>query len=78
LLIDEPSLGLAPVVVRELFAILARLKEEGRTIVLVEQNTRMAVAAADQVYLMHSGKVAFSQAAAEVNIEKLHDIYFAR
>ena len=44
LLIDEPSLGLAPVVVQEIFELLARLKAEGRTIVLVEQNTQRAVA----------------------------------
>jgi branched-chain amino acid transport system ATP-binding protein len=78
LLIDEPSLGLAPVIVRELFGTLAALKAEGRTIVLVEQNTRMAVEAADHVYLMQSGKVLLSQAATAVDLEKLHDLYFAR
>lgn len=78
LIIDEPSLGLAPVVVNELFAILAQLKKEGRTIVLVEQNTRQAVKVADQVYLMQSGKVVLSQPAAEVSLEHLHDLYFAR
>ncbi|MBD5803207.1 ABC transporter ATP-binding protein [Aromatoleum evansii] len=78
LIIDEPSLGLAPVVVNELFEILARLKEEGRTIVLVEQNTHKAVGVADQVYLMQSGKVVLSQPAAEVSLEALHELYFAR
>jgi len=78
LLIDEPSLGLAPVIVQELFGILAALKAEGRTIVLVEQNTRLAVEAADHVYLMQSGKVLLSQPAAEVNLDRLHDLYFGR
>jgi len=78
LIIDEPSLGLAPVVVNELFEILARLKEGGRTIVLVEQNTQRAVGVADHVYLMQSGKVVLSQPAAEVSLEHLHDLYFAR
>jgi len=78
LIIDEPSLGLAPVVVAEVFEILARLKSEGKTIVLVEQNTQMAVGVADQVYLMQSGKVVLSQPAAEVSLERLHDLYFAR
>ena len=78
LMIDEPSLGLAPVVVNELFDILGRLKAEGRTIVLVEQNTQKAVAVADHVYLMQSGKVVLSQPAAEVSLERLHDLYFAR
>jgi branched-chain amino acid transport system ATP-binding protein len=78
LLIDEPSLGLAPVVVRELFGILERLKAEGRTIVLVEQNTHLAVGVADQVYLMQSGKVVLSSQASEVDLDRLHDLYFAR
>lgn len=78
LLIDEPSLGLAPLIVQEIFAIIETLKAEGKTIVLVEQNTRLAVKAADHVYLMQSGKVVLSQAAREVELDKLHDLYFAR
>lgn len=78
LIIDEPSLGLAPVVVNELFDILRRLKSEGRTIILVEQNTHQAVGVADHVYLMQSGKVALSQPSSEVDLEKLHELYFAR
>ncbi len=78
LIIDEPSLGLAPVVVNELFDVLAGLKQEGRTIVLVEQNTHKAVGVADQVHLMQGGKVQLSQAAADVDIEALHELYFAR
>lgn len=78
LLIDEPSLGLAPVIVQEIFSIIEALKAEGKTIVLVEQNTHLAVKAADHVYLMQSGKVVLSQAAREVELDKLHDLYFAR
>ncbi|HTD05622.1 ABC transporter ATP-binding protein [Undibacterium sp.] len=78
ILIDEPSLGLAPVVVQDLFEILERLKSEGRTIVLVEQNTHRAVRVADHVCLMQSGKVLLSKPAAEVDLEALHDLYFAR
>jgi branched-chain amino acid transport system ATP-binding protein len=77
-LIDEPSLGLAPVMVQEVFAILERLKAAGRTIVLVEQNTNMALRLADQVYLMQGGKVTFSARAKDVNVDELHDMYFAR
>jgi branched-chain amino acid transport system ATP-binding protein len=76
-LIDEPSLGLAPVVVDEIFRIIARLKQEGRTIVLVEQNTHRALAVADHVYLMRSGQVALSKPASAVNLDRLHDLYFA-
>jgi len=78
LLIDEPSVGLAPIVVQEIFALLSRLKSEGRTIVLVEQNTQRAVQIADQVYLMQGGRVVLSQAAADVDLASLHDRYFAR
>jgi branched-chain amino acid transport system ATP-binding protein len=78
LIIDEPSLGLAPVMVNELFEILKRLKQDGRTIILVEQNTQRAVGVADHVYLMQSGKVVLSQAASEVSLDHLHDLYFAR
>jgi branched-chain amino acid transport system ATP-binding protein len=78
LIIDEPSLGLAPLVVNELFEILARLKDGSRTIILVEQNTQRAVGVADHVYLMQSGKVVLSQAAVEVDLEHLHELYFAR
>ncbi|QGZ59811.1 ABC transporter ATP-binding protein [Paraburkholderia acidiphila] len=78
MLIDEPSLGLAPVMVQEVFAILDRLKAAGRTIVLVEQNTNMALRLADQVYLMQGGKVTFAARAKDVNVDELHDMYFAR
>jgi len=77
LLIDEPSLGLAPVIVHEIFATLRQLKEQGVTIVLVEQNTHMALGVADRVFMMRSGRVVLDQAAAEVDIARLHDLYFA-
>ena len=78
LLIDEPSLGLAPVVVREIFALLRRLKDTGRTIVLVEQNTQRAVEIADDVYLMQGGRIVLAQPAADVDLARLHQLYFAR
>ncbi|HEU5435913.1 MAG TPA: ATP-binding cassette domain-containing protein, partial [Telluria sp.] len=78
LIIDEPSLGLAPLVVNELFEILARLKDGKRTVILVEQNTERAVGVADHVYLMQSGKVALSAPAAQVDLAHLHELYFAR
>ena len=78
LLIDEPSLGLAPVVVREIFTLLRRLKDTGRTIVLVEQNTQRAVEIADDVYLMQGGRIVLAQPAADVDLARLHQLYFAR
>jgi len=78
MLIDEPSLGLAPVLVDEIFALLERMKADGRTIVLVEQNTERAVRVADHVYLLQSGKVVLSQPAVDVDLDQLHELYFAR
>jgi branched-chain amino acid transport system ATP-binding protein len=78
LIIDEPSLGLAPLVVNELFDILARLRAGDRTIILVEQNTERAIGVADQVNLVQSGKVALTQAATKIDLEELHTLYFGR
>jgi branched-chain amino acid transport system ATP-binding protein len=78
LLIDEPSLGLAPIVVQEVFAALSQLKGGGRTIVLVEQNTKVALKVADHACLLQGGKLRLSQPAAAVDLDRLHDLYFAR
>ena len=78
LLIDEPSLGLAPIVVKNVLGIIEQLKRAGSTIVLVEQNTDLALRLADHVYLMQSGAVVFSEAARDVRLDALHDLYFAR
>lgn len=78
ILVDEPSLGLAPVVVDEVMKILDTLRKAGKTIVLVEQNTSKALAIADHVYLVRGGTVALSSPAAEVDIDHLHHLYFAR
>ncbi|MCR6631465.1 MAG: ABC transporter ATP-binding protein [Magnetospirillum sp.] len=78
ILVDEPSLGLAPVIVDEVMAILDRLRREGKTIVLVEQNTNKALAIADHVYLVRGGKVVMSDTATEVDVDRLHHLYFAR
>jgi branched-chain amino acid transport system ATP-binding protein len=66
LLLDEPSLGLAPLVVEEIFALIARLKSAGKTILVVEQNAQMALEIADHAYVLESGKVKLSGPAAEV------------
>jgi ABC-type branched-subunit amino acid transport system ATPase component len=63
LLLDEPALGLAPVMTRAVFALLARLKGEGATILLVEQNVAEALALADRAYVVESGRVAKQGAA---------------
>jgi branched-chain amino acid transport system ATP-binding protein len=60
LLMDEPSLGLAPLVVEEIFRIIAELHRDGTTIFLVEQNAHMALKVAQHFYLMEQGRVTFS------------------
>ena len=57
LMLDEPSLGLAPLIVREVFGIVAELKAQGATILLVEQNARKALAVADEAYVLEGGTI---------------------
>lgn len=58
LILDEPSMGLAPLVIQEIFRILQSLKAEGRTILLIEQNARAALQIADRGYVLETGRVA--------------------
>lgn len=66
LLLDEPSLGLAPLLVQELFRILRVLREQGLTLLLVEQNARQALRVADRAYVMETGRVVREGTAAEL------------
>jgi branched-chain amino acid transport system ATP-binding protein len=63
LLLDEPSMGLAPVLVDAIFATIQRLHEEGTTILLVEQNARMALQIADRGYVMETGRIVLTDRA---------------
>ncbi len=64
LLMDEPSLGLAPILVREIFTVVREIREQGTTIVLVEQNARQALAVADVGYELETGSVRLTDRAA--------------
>jgi len=66
LLLDEPSLGLAPLVVREIFAALKQLNDGGTTIVVVEQNAALALGAANHAYVLETGRVVLSGEAADL------------
>ena len=66
LLLDEPSLGLAPLIVREIFRIVASLRELGVSILLVEQNARAALETADYGYVLENGEIAVSGAASSL------------
>jgi branched-chain amino acid transport system ATP-binding protein len=66
LLLDEPSIGLAPLLVQEMFTTLRRLNESGLTILLVEQNARQALKIAHYAYVMENGKIVLSGPSAEL------------
>ena len=74
LLLDEPTEGLAPVIIEQIGRTIARLKKEGFTIILVEQNFRFAATVADRHYVVEQGRVVDMIANAELdrNIDKLH------
>jgi branched-chain amino acid transport system ATP-binding protein len=66
LLLDEPSLGLAPLLVREMFGIIGTLRREGRTILLVEQMANLALRAADRAYVLEQGRIVLEGPAREL------------
>ena len=66
LMLDEPSMGLAPILVEQIFDIIRKLHEEGTTILLVEQNAQMALSVADRAYVMETGKITLSGTGAEL------------
>ena len=66
LMLDEPSMGLAPILVEQIFDIIKELHQAGTTILLVEQNAQMALSIADRAYVLGTGKITMSGPAAEV------------
>src|SRR3546814_16811390 len=76
MLIDEPSLGLAPLMVDEVFAVLKSLKDAGVTLLVVEQNARVALQLADYGYVMESGHIVLEGAGDELrNNEDVREFY---
>ncbi|PBC20381.1 ABC transporter ATP-binding protein [Mesorhizobium sp. WSM4311] len=76
LLCDEISLGLAPVVIRDIYAALPKVRESGAAMVLVEQDIGKALAVADRVYCMMEGRVTLVAKTADVTREEIHSAYF--
>jgi branched-chain amino acid transport system ATP-binding protein len=66
LMLDEPSQGLAPLIVREVFRIVAQMRSQGITVLLVEQNVRMSLEIADHAYVLDDGQVVYSGPAREL------------
>lgn len=75
LLLDEPTEGLAPVIIQQIGKTIRALKEQGFTILLVEQNFRFASTVADRYYVMEHGRIIdrFANSELDVNVDKLHD-----
>jgi branched-chain amino acid transport system ATP-binding protein len=57
IMMDEPSMGLAPLIVRDIFAIIRKLRDEGNTVLLVEQNAKAALGIADRGYVLETGRI---------------------
>ena len=66
LLLDEPSMGLSPLLVKEIFSIIQDINAQGTTVLLVEQNAKMALGIADRAYVLETGSVVLSGTGAEL------------
>ncbi len=76
LMLDEPSMGLAPILVQEIFEIIKALHEQGTTILLVEQNAQMALSIADRAYVLETGTISMSgEARALLNDDRVRKAY---
>jgi len=70
LILDEPSQGLAPLIVKEVFRIVAQLRAEGISVLLVEQNVRMSLEISDHAYVLENGQIVYSGPAAELRADE--------
>lgn len=79
LLLDEPSMGLAPMVIKDIFSVLQALNEQGLTILLVEQDARIALSIAHRGYVLQTGQVALADRAENlIDNEEVRAIYFGK
>ncbi|MDQ0314544.1 ABC transporter ATP-binding protein [Amorphus orientalis] len=76
LLCDELSLGLAPVIIRDIYAVMPKLRASGAAIVLVEQDIEQALKVADRVYCMMEGRITLAGTPAELSRDAIHNAYF--
>jgi len=71
MLLDEPSMGLAPLLVKEIFSIIQEINKDGTTILLVEQNARMALQIAHRAYVLETGRIVLEGSAQELANRKM-------
>ena len=78
-MLDEPSLGLAPLIVKDIFNILKEINEEGVTILLIEQNANMALRLADKAYVLETGTIAMEGTGKELlDNPKIKEAYLGK
>ncbi len=70
IMMDEPSMGLAPLIVKSIFSIIVRLREEGNTVLLVEQNAKASLAIADRGYVLETGRIVLQGTSEELLMNK--------
>uniref|UniRef100_UPI0038B2E8EA ABC transporter ATP-binding protein n=1 Tax=Intestinibacillus massiliensis TaxID=1871029 RepID=UPI0038B2E8EA len=76
MLLDEPSMGLAPLIVKEIFNLIQRIRDLGTTVLLVEQNARAALKISDRAYVLETGKIVLSGSAQDLlNSEEVQQAY---
>lgn len=76
IVMDEPSMGLSPIMVSEIFNIITSIREDGTTVLLVEQNAKKALSIADRAYVLETGKITLSGKASDlINDEKVRKAY---
>ena len=79
MMMDEPSLGLAPLIVQQIFGIIEEIKKRGVTILLIEQNANMALKIADNAYVLETGEITLQGSGAELlQNEKVREAYLGK
>ena len=79
MMLDEPSLGLAPIIVKNIFDIIKEINSEGVTILLIEQNANMALRIADKAYVLETGRIAMEGTGEELlNNPKIKEAYLGK
>ena len=76
IMLDEPSLGLAPIIVEEIFDLILKIRDNGKTVLLIEQNAAMALSIADRGYVLETGRIALTGSGKELlvnpDVKKLY------
>lgn len=76
IMLDEPSMGLAPIIVEDIFELILKIRETGKTILLIEQNASMALSIADRAYVLETGKITMEGKGSDLlNDENVKKVY---